>query len=744
MTVKVRTLNQRGIASIIVVFIITILISLVSLGFARLMDRALRNVSNNQLGAAADYAAQSGLNDAIAYVKGAPSAPVTDCQQLMAAGQPLEKKYKLTTDGNTQYSCILINPVPGDLAFQNLAPYKSQVVKLASSDNNPLTSVMFSWKANTNSPAKNNPAPGGNPLLTEIDWGNANYPPLLRVTLYPISTTTVPSAANSHTYFLYPSSAGGSTVYSAASGSIVGGNCNNAPVAPYTSSYQCNTVINGLDTVPGMPTPDYYVARITPLYVAADVGVQARTASGVAKFADAQTVIDVTGKSNSAVKRIQARVALAGDSTVNSGDNGIPEDAIRSAFTICKRLIVPTDPAFKVYVDPNSPAVCNFFTSTIPPPTVDLKANNRDSITITAGDTINLTWTSTNAVNCDGTPWTNSTATNNTSPGVDVTPPGTITYTITCTGPTGLSNSDSVTVTVNPPVPVVTLSPASATVTQGTGYDLTWNVTNNPTSCTQGGPWAPPQPAISPLSGGTRNVGSGLGPGTYTYTLQCSNAGGSSNIATSVLTVNPPGSPPPPPPGPPGSPPPPPPPPGGGGSCLGQGNNGQPRTQSNDPCIQYLTASRIDSSTIQIRFRADGCSGALSGNYGWSGPLRATNGPDPEFSNVTVGSGSGTFTMRCNDVPNNFWSVASVSFSAFSGGPPPCTDPPGCPATCGGSTCPPPPTGYSYPTCYYDSPAIGNLNHAGSCTGADPDPFSGMGCWTGPNGTGTLTKPNSC
>src|SRR3990167_7080488 len=78
--------KQQGIASFIVVFVIVILISLVSLGFARLMDRALRDVTNNQLSAAADYAAQSGLNDAIAYVKQNPDTTVTDCKALTDTG----------------------------------------------------------------------------------------------------------------------------------------------------------------------------------------------------------------------------------------------------------------------------------------------------------------------------------------------------------------------------------------------------------------------------------------------------------------------------------------------------------------------------------------------------------------------------------------------------------------------------------------------------------------------------------
>ncbi|MBI2285805.1 hypothetical protein HYU82_03205, partial [Candidatus Saccharibacteria bacterium] len=441
--------RQRGIASIIVVFIITILISLISLGFARLMDRALQNVSNNQLGAAADYAAQSGLNDAIAFVKKNPAAQVTSCADITntstAIGAELAAKVNLTTDGNTKYTCVLIDPLPGDLAFQNIPPFNSQVVKLASASGAPLNQLMFSWQATTN-PTSKIPFGSGSQFLTERAWGQGNRPPVLRITLYPISGTAVPAPSQTRTYYLYPRTGAsvGSVNYSTtASGNVIGGGCGAAPSSPFTNtSYQCNVVINTL-------TPaTYYEARITPLYAAADVGIQGIDGGGTTKFKDAQSAIDVTGKSNAAVKRIQARVATGDPNDIIAGGNTVPEDAIRSANTLCKRLIVPSDPGLSSYVliDPTSVAnspLCGFFDVTIPAPTVNLTANPT-SVLVGQSSTLSWTVTTVGTTTCtagnDGglSGWTGSKSAaggSENSGALNVV--RTYTFTLTCSNPGG-------------------------------------------------------------------------------------------------------------------------------------------------------------------------------------------------------------------------------------------------------------------------------------------------------------------
>src|SRR3989344_7985383 len=142
MKLMLKTRSQRGITSIVVVFILVVLLSLVGISFTKVMNRSLQSSSASEQASAASYAAQSGINDAISYIakslQANPSADVTStqCGQLIGSGGPLAEAAKLSPDGNTAYTCVLVDPNPTSLFYQNLAPYKSQVIKITT--NTPL------------------------------------------------------------------------------------------------------------------------------------------------------------------------------------------------------------------------------------------------------------------------------------------------------------------------------------------------------------------------------------------------------------------------------------------------------------------------------------------------------------------------------------------------------------------------------------------------------------------------------
>src|SRR6478752_6496252 len=77
-------------------------------------------------------------------------------------------------------------------------------------------------------------------------------------------------------------------------------------------------------------------------------------------------------------------------------------------------------------------------------PTVPTVSLTPATATITAGQSVTLSWTSTNATSCSAS-WTTSTATSGSNA---VTPSATTTYSITCTG-TGGSATDSSVITVS-------------------------------------------------------------------------------------------------------------------------------------------------------------------------------------------------------------------------------------------------------------------------------------------------------
>src|SRR4051794_24071665 len=95
--------NQKGVASIIVVTILIVLLSLISVGFAKLMSRTVNNSSNRQQNSAAYYAAQSGINEITSLIKkriiGLPTTYTNSCADLSGL-----LTQDLSDDGVTTYS----------------------------------------------------------------------------------------------------------------------------------------------------------------------------------------------------------------------------------------------------------------------------------------------------------------------------------------------------------------------------------------------------------------------------------------------------------------------------------------------------------------------------------------------------------------------------------------------------------------------------------------------------------------
>lgn len=163
-------------------------------------------------------------------------------------------------------------------------------------------------------------------------------------------------------------------------------------------------------------------------------------------------------------------------------------------------------------------------------PTVDLKANSSDGpVTITAGDNLTMSWTSTNTSSCSAA-WTTKTTTNDSDTINNVTTSNT--YIIQCG-----TASDSVTVNVEQaPAPTVDLkvntSDDPATIDSSDSVTLSWTATDA-TTCTASGGWS-----------GNKNVAGGSEvilniTSNSTYTLQCAGDGGTNSDSVIVEVTEP-------------------------------------------------------------------------------------------------------------------------------------------------------------------------------------------------------------
>jgi type II secretory pathway pseudopilin PulG len=166
-TIKLMFKEQRGLASIVIVSVLVVLITLISLGFARIMNRTIGNSANSSFSSAATYAAQSALNDVGAYLKtnptSIPSGASTQCKGSNSLlGGPLANDADLSGNGTTKYSCVLMDQTPGDIFYQNIPPNKSKVIpmKTAAAPGR----MMISWQATDNNTYVNYPGGGQNLL----------------------------------------------------------------------------------------------------------------------------------------------------------------------------------------------------------------------------------------------------------------------------------------------------------------------------------------------------------------------------------------------------------------------------------------------------------------------------------------------------------------------------------------------------------------------------------------------------
>jgi hypothetical protein len=355
--------NESGLVSIVVVTIIIVILSLMSIGFAKIMDREYHQSIDRELSIQADYAAESGMNDARAYILNAvkngtdPSTGGT-CKDLSVAPTGFVQNGNISgshTAGNdnVKYSCVIIDPSPKDLKF-TVTKGKSVVLKLV--PKTAISSLYFSWQNHDAvSDASGNRCftafPGAYPKLPkESDITNPCVTGLLEAGVYPVlSGAPLPPdpntalEANYRSFFMYPQAAGAGNVGTAnylTGGPFVSGRCNktNTTVHPLALPNQqardyfyCNS---GLSAFAAVPASFMYI-KLTAQYRDLDVSIQAGGSSpGPVALGGAEATVDVTGEGNNVLRRLLGYVTL-------TPDLKLPDYTIQSLDTLCKKIRLP-------------------------------------------------------------------------------------------------------------------------------------------------------------------------------------------------------------------------------------------------------------------------------------------------------------------------------------------------------------------------------------------------------------------
>jgi len=567
--------GQGGMASIVAVSVMMVLVTLIALGFARLMDRAAQNSQAHQASSVATYAAQSAINDISTYIKTNPTAYSSNCvgtNSLIGSSSnpgPFYNDANLggSTDRNVQYTCLLLNQTPADLAYQALPAGGSRVVKATTSAYpGSLDKLMISWQP-TNTQITGFP-PAGSQLLDESTWSSIsnNYMPMLRVTLYPVPTSNslANAQANSKTVFLYPQPASGTvpvqSYSSITDGSILPVRCTNSlGVGDFTGAadYTCNMIFSNLSTSNLPDDVSYFYIRLTPIYGQADIKIKANDLWGQSvNFVGVQAIADVTAKAAGVAKRLQARLDIGGvgqsfDGNISPYTNSIPEYSVRTADALCKRFQHYSPDLSNYFYDfvaldsGTQDSVCHTSLVTNAPAltlsitgnngkdsglNVDSEANNPDAGqspsqkgTVYVDSSATVNWQSQDAAyNCNASGgWSGNQNGNSGFSGVTGTGSQTFSgvsnvtsYSLTCSGPGGTTSPK--TVTLWPPPRVSISGPSSNPA--GNSYTVSWSSANAST-CNLTGNW--PNLNIHDTSG-SETVGTSWDDhATHYFTVTC-------------------------------------------------------------------------------------------------------------------------------------------------------------------------------------------------------------------------------
>jgi len=338
--------NERGFASLVVALTLILILSLITVGFAKLMRREQTNALNKQLSTQAFYAAESGVNDAIKAIQNDQSnigdgstcsslPPTTGPGVFLAqnSGQNLDAN----SGHNVAYTCVLVNENPdrlfkqkvGDTGKEDSNNNSWNIVGDTSGTN--AATLTIKWvSSNGHTNAWPNSAVGKfypQSASSGTTWGNA--PAVLRFSVTPLGggVDRASLITNTYTAYFYPVTGNsGSASYSTTAnqqGQVYGAKCT---AIGSTTRANCSIDVSMAGAAAGP-----YLFHIVSIYDQSDITITAVDGTGnTLKFKDSQAIIDATGKAQDVLRRIQVTYPL-------QSHVALPSDALE-ATDICKRM----------------------------------------------------------------------------------------------------------------------------------------------------------------------------------------------------------------------------------------------------------------------------------------------------------------------------------------------------------------------------------------------------------------------
>ena len=340
--------NESGLVAIIVASIIMVILSLVTLGFARIMQREQRQALDRSLSTQAFYAAESAINEVESSIKaGTLTTDKTTC-----ADDRIPPTYTGDVDAarNVSYSCLLIDQSPQSLEYSQLSTTDFKTIPIKSESGAQIAIINVAWDDPTlpDSDAVGKPATtpvfmdctAADPALP-VSWPTTpKSPGMVQVDLIPVGAVLSRAGLINDTIhlYLYPCKTTNSvssinyTDHSAAAskGKIVPVVCSATPAAG--SSRDCSLSIN----LVSIPTAAYYL-RVRSIYKSSGLTIRAFDATlNQLPLVGAQVLVDSTGKVADVLRRVQVRLP-------SYLSYAVPDYVIHTTDSICKLIsVTPT------------------------------------------------------------------------------------------------------------------------------------------------------------------------------------------------------------------------------------------------------------------------------------------------------------------------------------------------------------------------------------------------------------------
>jgi Tfp pilus assembly protein PilX len=372
--------KQAGVVSIFTVMFFIIFISVITVGFVKIIGDEQQQALNNDLSASALAAATSGVEEGkrvLQYCRdnaGSPAISATCASALnqtsctaISGNASITGALGINTDGtdgvvsgNSDYlqrwTCLKIDTLTDDVDDVAIANGASELIPLTGqSDFDTLT---VSWHATSTA---RDQIPGDYPTAgqtvakpSQPEWSNGRFPAALRFEFfsYPTSSgvnlATLDSPTNvanpTKTIVLFPAETG-TTSFSVFTSDTraVDPNLRVAPTPfpvacfmPISSTmapYACTASFTFGSMPSTDPATNMYYVRVSAFYANTHVKLSLAKGGALVKFNNVQPKIDVTGRTNDVFRRVSARVQF-------NAASYMPNYAVQSGQTVCKNMLV--------------------------------------------------------------------------------------------------------------------------------------------------------------------------------------------------------------------------------------------------------------------------------------------------------------------------------------------------------------------------------------------------------------------